>query len=405
MKNLLMLEAPDELAGGTAVETPPSPAQTSAPAADSSSPPSGAAVSSQGTSSTAPSSSAPAADGAAAATSPAAAAQVQASWRDQLREHGVDLTSVADEKQALAALAQAYRDAQQLRPIAPYASAYQQHATQSAEYMKSQQARQAPQQAQQQGPWYEQFGWKPPEWNPAWGSLLTTDAEGRVVAKPGAPPDLVPKYYAHEQWRREQLEKFASNPYEFFQQPIEHLATQIAQREVQRHLSSFQDQSGAREFVAQNSPWLYEKDTAGQIKMEQAFNPATGRYTQQPMLSPWGARFKECVQGEAERQARHNYSDIEEQKARALQQVQLEYALYQLGQNQQAGAATPGAPAGNGAAPRTPRQQANEQFLQGNNAPGKRPGGNAANAQTPINGMNLEQILQQRFKAAGIEQI
>jgi len=76
-------------------------------------------------------------------------------WLSQLREAGVPFQG-DDEKAAIAALANVYKQFAQLQPLVPYVSAYTQHAPQFAKWMEQQRGgQQQPAPATPQGdkPW------------------------------------------------------------------------------------------------------------------------------------------------------------------------------------------------------------------------------------------------------------
>jgi hypothetical protein len=302
----------------------------------------------------------------------------QPSWVEDFRKDIPNLPS--DPAQARQYLAQVYRDAEQLRPLAPYAYEYQQKAGQFNQWLQQQQT--AQQQPKQQGPWYSKW-YNPPEWNPAWERLIKQNEDGSLSPVQGAPPDIVAKYLAHSQYQSDQLRKFRDNPYEFIKEPVRHLAQQIAQEEVRRHLGQYQEVNSSKQFVEQNANWIFEMDPNGQRKFQQVVDPRSGQYVNQPVLSPWGQRFQQYVAQEEARQRQRGYMDVEEQKRNALGWVQRDYALYALQNGQK-----PQSP------PVDPRQQSNQQFLQGQGSL-PRPGANVNQAQPPVvDGRNVDQYAQ-----------
>lgn len=404
--------APDATSAPASVPSVPAPAPSSSAPAE-------AASSSPASAPSSPASSAPAtgapATGAPAASAPSAPAQP--SWLQQLRETGVDL-GVTDERQATQAIAQLYRDMQQLRPLAPHLSAYMQHAPAFMKYLQSQQGQagqvqpgpvQSP--ADPAKPWSQY--WNPPEYNQSWSQLVTQDDKGNYIPAPGAPPDIVPKLLAYRQFRQEQAEKFMSNPHEYMQPTIQALARQEAERIIDERMSRQRDQQSSTSFVQENSNWLYELDPQTHAPRQTAiFNPATGQYVNSPQLSQWGNAFSGYVQQESARQQKYGYNDVEEQKRNAMAFVQRDFAVARLQALQQQPGQQPGQPQqqppGNPANPQagqlTPQQAANQQYLQAHNpAAGVPPAGGPTMPSPPqVTRGNLAEALRQAFKTNGI---
>lgn len=145
-----------------------------------------------------------------------------------------------------------------------------------------------------------------PEYNAQWEQMLTRDAQGNVNGvKPGAPYDILQKYQAAQNYRRDFAEKLLSNPAEALGPMVQHMAQEQAGKLIEQHLQTYQDRTWTDNFVTQNSGWLHARDAAGNTIQ----NQATGK----PMLSPAGQRFGQYVV-EAERlgvrniQAQENYA-------------------------------------------------------------------------------------------------
>ena len=325
------------------------------------------------------------------------------SWRDQLREAGVDL-GTDDDKAAFTNLAQAWNHAkqfQQVQPYLPYVQSYISDAADYSEWKRSRQQQQAP--APQDQPWYSEY-WNPPEFDQSWRQLITQDAQGNIIPAQGAPPDIVPKYHTYTSWRQQQADKLMSNPYTFLEPAIRRLASEEAQKIAQQQLSSYQDQLSSQQFVEQHAPWLYEKDERGGIKQEMVWDAQRGQHIPTRKLSEWGHKFRAAAGREAERQHRYGYQDLEEQKRNAMQAISLEFALSEL-QRLQPGAAPAqaAAPAAPAAPPVSPLQQSNEAFLKQSSGRGRPPqNGNSVPApKPPVTRHNLKQVLEQRIAAIG----
>jgi hypothetical protein len=221
--------------------------------------------------------------------------------------------------------------------------------------------------------------WNPPEYQPQWETLVRKDEQGNLQVVPGAPPDLLPKYLAYHNYRKDFANKLLENPVETLNPFIEERAKSIADEAVNKHLKTYQDQVYTDNFISQNSAWLHQRDPQGNVLT----NPATGR----PVLTPEGARFQEHVLY-AERQL--GVSDIRKQESYARSMLQRDLALARL-QPQQA--AQQGAAA------------AQQVIQQGNRAPNRsgslfNPGNPGAQpAQNP--NLSLRDQLAQSLAAAG----
>ncbi len=308
------------------------------------------------------------------------------SWLEGLKKHGVNF-SETDEAKVLEQIAQSWKDAEQLRPLAPYATQYMQRAGDFQRFL----AQQQPQPQPQQQDWTAQLGWNPPPFDPRWEQMVTRDAQGNLVPVPGAPIDIVPKYQAYAQFRKETADALLSNPGKFMLPYIHAVATQVAQQYASQNVGGYREEVQAQQFVAENAPWLYEKGVDGGIKQAQVFNPNTGRHEYTKVLSEWGNLFRDKVVEYA-----NAGFNVGQQKDFALRDVRLAYAMTQLGQ--QTPAAAP-APAAN---PQSARETANAAFTNARNPAGTRPGGNATVPKTPVTKGNLEQIMAQRFKENGV---
>ncbi|MCI0463065.1 MAG: hypothetical protein L0Z62_39460 [Gemmataceae bacterium] len=215
------------------------------------------------------------------------------SLRDLARQHAPDIAGQFQDDQSLAQYliqqrAQALEIQRQFQQqVLPYWSEFQ-------SYVAQQRAAQQQQSQSGQKPWWSQW-WSPPDYDPSWESMVTRDAQGNLVAAPGAPPDVLPRWHAYQHYRRQQLEKLLSNPFTYFEEPIRHLAQQVAEQAVQRTLGSYQDQSFARDFIGQNAQWLYQRDQQGNVVTQPTFDPQSGRTVAEPVLSPAGQAFRNYV--------------------------------------------------------------------------------------------------------------
>lgn len=322
---------------------------------------------------------------------------VQPSWLSSLREKGIDLGS--DEAGALGKLAELHTNYSKLAPIAPYAQQYVQHAAEFSKFLAERQKAAAPAPGPD-APFYSKY-WQPPEFNPAWERMLDVDANGNIVAKAGTPPDVLPKYLAHQQFRKEQAEKFLSNPHEYLKETISHLAREEAQKIVQAQFGQVDTRRSVNDFMQQNESWLFDRDASGQAVTQSQFNPHTGQYEQKPKLSQWGSAFANYVREESEYQAASGMpQDINRQRDVAMAKIQRDVAIWKLN-NQGNGAAT-GTPTAQ-APPVDPQQAANQRFLQQNNPAAGIPAAAGNSTPAPAAGKrNLADMLRENFKRKGI---
>jgi hypothetical protein len=180
---------------------------------------------------------------------------------------------------AVAQLAQAFMQARQQTEQAQ--QQLQQYAYQLNQLQQAQRAAPAAAlaPAQQAEPTWK----KPPEWDPAWMHQLTTDANGNIVAKPGARPDLPQKYQEYQDYQRGLLHDISTKGPELFwegglQQKVAQREAAFEQRVQQMIEERFVNDRAAqlgRQIAAEDGAWLYQTD------------PATG----QPMLGPTGPQF------------------------------------------------------------------------------------------------------------------
>jgi hypothetical protein len=373
---LAIFRIPKHYADPPATPSNAAPAEPAAatPAAPASTPADGGAAAA--TSSTTSTSGTGELGGAPATPSPATPPQDILS---QLRtQYQIDLP--ADPAQAAQFLGNAFRQAQQAQQLAQYGQFYLQHQSEFDKWRQSQQ-----QAAATEKPWWSEF-WNPPEYQHGWESLLTTDAQGNVIPKPGTPPDVLPKYLAYQQFQREQAQQLMRNPFQFFEKPIQMIAQKIAMEEVRRHLGQYSEQNYATEFTRNNASWLYQRSGDGQVILDPV--------TRAPALSGWGTRFRDYVLHAQQM----GIMDVRGQEQWAMGMVQRDYAISQMPAPGGAG----GAPAGG--APVNPRDAANAQFLQqqtnGRLAnPGSAP---VVPANTPPQKISLAEQLRKQFQANGI---
>jgi hypothetical protein len=326
-------------------------------------------------------------------TTPAVASAPAPTWLDGFRKEGFNF---ADENQARQQLAQAYRDSERLKPLAPALSAYQQHAAEFHKYLAEQQKAQA--KPIQEEDWTAKLGWNHPEWNPAWQHQITKDEKGNLIPLPGAPADVVLKYQQAQNFRQDFIDKFLTNPAKTLEPYIKHMAEQAAEKYSQQGVGQYKEQQEANKFIDEHSNWLFDKDESGGVMTRKVLNPQTGQHESEKQLSSWGQMFVQKLQYAAQKGLP---ADLQQEYA--MQAVQNAYMAtpdyVSWAAEKSKPAAPPAAPAG------TPRQQANDKFTQKNNpaaAPAPIGGGNSKPAPRTVNRENLEQIMLERFRAEGV---
>lgn len=395
----VFLFSPDDVAGGSAATAVPDSSTVSAPDSSvSTTSPGVAAVAADATGSTSSVASAPVDPSAAAVPS-------SPSWLDNLRSSGIDAGK--DEKEALAFIQRIHQERQaleQLRPYVPHVNAYLQNAQKFNEWQRSQQGQQAP--ASPSGKPWDKY-WTPPEYNTAWQSQITKDANGNLVPVQGAPPDVVLKYQQYQQYRSEQAQKFMDNPHEYIAPTVEAIARQQAEQIVQQHLKSIQDRQAAQTFTQTHAGWLFDLDpSTGQPKMQMQVDPQTGQTQNVRVLSQWGNQFSQYVQQVTNDQHTRGYHDEAQIQQIAMSLIQRDFAVWKLNSQQQ----TPlpqntQATASQATPPLTPQQQANQAFLDRANPPGKQGVPARGNVKQPepekVSKRNLERVMREELAKAG----
>jgi hypothetical protein len=202
-----------------------------------------------------------------------------------------------------------------------------------------------------------------------------------------------------------------NNPYEFMEPAIKELARREAQAIVQAQLGNHTDTQKADRFVSEHASWLYQYDQNGQKQFQSVYDPMSGGMRAMPVMSQWGQIFGQEVQRISQQQARRGYSDIEEQKALAMREVQFQYLLAQSQQQRQSvtsqgspSQAPGGHPVQNQQRQLSPQEQANQQFLRDNNPPAQMPPsqGRQRGVKDPVTRKNLKEKMLADLAANGI---
>jgi hypothetical protein len=232
---------------------------------------------------------APAGEPPASPATPAPASGLRDLFTRHGAEYGFDPAAVADQDeeklargllQAAAASRQIPQYQQQLQQL----QQYQQQLAPMVQNWGAFQQWQAEQQKAQQQPAAEEPYWpKPPEWDEAWREFLTTDAEGNVVARPGARPDLPQLFSRYTEHQRNCLRKLVTDPWAAVQPAAEKWGKSILEQAKQEMQAMLQ---AAREEQFVNS---VATDVQGDLF---AVDPISGQ--RQP--TPWGSAYMQWVQ-------------------------------------------------------------------------------------------------------------
>lgn len=199
---------------------------------------------------------------------------------DEAKKLGLDLSQHGDDETAFKYLvstvqgaAQLQERLRQLEGLMPFAQTYAQHGQRFQEWL----AQQGQAQPAKKG-W-----WNPPEYNPTWEQLLEKDpTTGEIKLRPGAPPDILPKYLAYQQHRREFADRLMSDPGATLKPLIEEEARRIASEIVQQNQGQLTEQMQIQQFEREHANWLYAKDANGRPLMN-----GIG----QQVMTPEGERF------------------------------------------------------------------------------------------------------------------
>lgn len=238
--------------------------------------------------------------------------QQQYTVREAIARYGYDAKGYTNDAEAIRDLVAKAQQSQQLQQMAQYGNQYLQHAGDFNNWLKEKQAAEAAKAAPAQESW-----WKAPEFDPEWRSKVVRDSNGNLTTLPGAPPDLINKYSSAIEHRDKFLEQFAFDPVGAIKPGIEEVAKGLIEKILGERDSQQQVQSFAKDYIAQNSSWLHQRDQNGKIVYDQK----TGK----PALAPYGKAFAHYVQ-----QAASSGIANENQRASyAASMVQRDYLKHQ----------------------------------------------------------------------------
>lgn len=117
--------------------------------------------------------------------------------------------------------------------------------------------------------------------------LFQTDpATGEQKPNPFAPPEILAQYEQYQDARRTAIESLLDSPEKLLGPMIEKFLTERAPAIADTRIQSVQEQSFARNYVAQNAGWLYQQTQQGQVARD-----PMGR----PVLSQAGQLFEQTA--------------------------------------------------------------------------------------------------------------
>lgn len=127
-----------------------------------------------------------------------------------------------------------------------------------------------------------------PEWDDGWLEMVEKDANGNLVPKVGAPPDVIGRIQTYQRALRAFNNKFYSDPRGILSPVIQDIIQPILEKYVQQNMGAAQGQAFAHGWIQQNSEWLHMKDTQGNVLLDPI--------TKEPILTPEGQRFNTHLQ-------------------------------------------------------------------------------------------------------------
>ena len=173
----------------------------------------------------------------------------------------MNVANFKDDESARAALGEFIRQAQSQQQFAQLGQQVMPRYSEFQKWEAEQQRIAQEKQSQQAKSW-----WQPPEFDPKWMEGVERDpTTGQLVARQGFAPDLPQKVANWQAFQRQMLEGLAKDPIEFLKGGLEPMIQQVATQLIQQHLGGFQAQQQIQRSVAEAEPWMYEKDSAGNI--------------------------------------------------------------------------------------------------------------------------------------------
>lgn len=187
---------------------------------------------------------------------------------------GYDISSFADDRQALSHLAQKAKEAVDAHLRADQAN-------QIAQQLAAARREPEPPPKSEKLP----YEWNPPEYNKGWLSQVrVNDETGQLEPVNGGSAETVAKIQRYAQFRRDAEDRFWENPYGFIEPFLNHQVEQLLGPAIESRLDQYAEQQQARSFIDKNSDWLFEQGTQQFSKDGEVFYNAL---TQAPQgLSP-----------------------------------------------------------------------------------------------------------------------
>jgi hypothetical protein len=236
-----------------------------------------------------------------------------------------------------------------------------------------------------QGPKTNLFG-LPANFNFDLLNFIQRDANGQLVALPGAPPGAALEVQQYQDKLRDVQRQFFANPEQYLGKFVEERAKEVAAQIVQQQFGQQQQVQTTNAIFKQNAGWMFAKDQGGNTQYQ--FNPQTGQMHE--VLTPAGKYYAQVVQ-ELDRRGTKDPA-LQHEIAFAMTQnavYQAELKRQSAGQQgQQAALNFTGAAAGGLPVPTQPQPS--------NVTPGAAPGAQ------PGSPMDLRETMRRNLAAAGV---
>lgn len=104
-------------------------------------------------------------------------------------------------------------------------------------------------------------------------SWLTTGADGKVEALPGAPADVLSRWHQHQQTLVQFTRNFAQDPEKYLNQMIEKRAAEVAAKTYEEQTSKQSVAQAAQQIMESNKGWVYQCGADGQPLRDMWGNP------------------------------------------------------------------------------------------------------------------------------------
>lgn len=173
------------------------------------------------------------------------------SIREVLGDYGIASDQFEDDRAALRALADGYRQASQPNFYAQLGQQYAQHADEFRSFLQSRRAAQAEPAVDPDAQ---------PEFDESWLRQVDQDeATGMYRALPGVNPVVADKLNAYASW----LRKYQTNPIGFVQRYVEKNVEKLVAPILEKRFGAIQEQAHVANILQTRAPILYQYDAQG----------------------------------------------------------------------------------------------------------------------------------------------